>query len=162
MVARRQERSFLAKAGRDVARRAETQFRALWIVNVETGAKRLLIESDAMQPAWSPHGDRIAFWFMPPSVGRSDIATISRDGGEPVVITKDASTNWNPVWSPDGKYLVFRQRSQRQHEFLARRDRRRDRQSSGRAGGGRRLPSKYSRHLNFSRDGKRMIYVQTE
>ncbi len=49
----------------------------------------------------------IAFWFMPPSAGRSDIATISKAGGEIEVITKDASTNWNPVWSPDGKFLYF-------------------------------------------------------
>jgi Tol biopolymer transport system component len=68
----------------------------LWIANVETGEKRFLCEHDAMQPSWSPNGDRIAFWFMPPSAGRSDIATISRNGGEIEVVTKDASTNWNP------------------------------------------------------------------
>ena len=79
----------------------------LWIVDVESGAKRMLCENDAMQPAWSPNGNRIAFWFMPPSVGRSDIATVSKAGGEIEVITKDGSTNWNPVWSPDGKFLYF-------------------------------------------------------
>jgi len=58
------------------------------------------------QPAFSTDGERIAFWFMPPGVGRSDIATVAKDGGEPMVLTKDASTNWNPVWSPDGKKLA--------------------------------------------------------
>ena len=28
-------------------------------------------------------------------------------GGESIVITKDGSTNWNPVWAPDGKHLYF-------------------------------------------------------
>lgn len=133
----------------------------LWIVDVESGAKRLLCENDAMQPAWSPNGNRIAFWFMPPSVGRSDIATISKSGGEIQVITTDGSTNWNPVWSPDGKFLYF---------------------VSDRGGNmgfwrvpideqtGKTLsepeavmtPSTFSRHLSFSRDGRRMIYVQTD
>ena len=40
-----------------------------------------------MMPSWSPNGNRIAFWFMPPSAGRSDIATISRNGGEVEVVT---------------------------------------------------------------------------
>ena len=42
---------------------------------------------------------------MPTSVGRSDVATVPAAGGEPVVVTQDATTNWNPVWSPDGKKL---------------------------------------------------------
>ena len=133
----------------------------LWIVDVESGAKRLLCENDAMQPAWSPNGNRIAFWFMPPSVGRTDIATVSKAGGEIEVITKDGSTNWNPVWSPDGKFLYFVSdrggnmgfwrvpidaetgKAQSEPEAVV-------------------TPSAYSRHLSFSRDGRRMIYVQTE
>ena len=133
----------------------------LWIVDVESGAKRLLCENDAMQPSWSPDGKRIAFWFMPPSVGRSDIATVSKNGGPIEILKLDGSTNWNPVWSPDGKYLYF---------------------VSDRGGNmgfwrvpldtetGKPLtepeavvtPSTFSRHLSFSRDGRKMIYVQTD
>ncbi|HEV8203055.1 MAG TPA: protein kinase, partial [Pyrinomonadaceae bacterium] len=80
---------------------------SLLIVDVETGAQRKLCENDAMQPSWSPNGSRITFWFNPPSAGRSDIATISKAGGEIEVVTSDGSTNWNPVWSPDGKFLYF-------------------------------------------------------
>ena len=43
----------------------------LRVVSLETGAKRLLTEADALQPSWSPNGHRIAYWFMPPNVGRS-------------------------------------------------------------------------------------------
>jgi len=132
----------------------------LWIVNVETGAKRLLTDRDAMQPVWSPNGARIAFWFMPPGVGRSDIAIIPRDGGEPVVITKGASTNWNPVWSPDGKYLYFvSDRSGNMNFWRVAMD-----EESGKVLSEPEAvvtPSTFSSHLNFSRDGKRMIYVQT-
>jgi Tol biopolymer transport system component/predicted Ser/Thr protein kinase len=133
----------------------------IWVVNVESGARRLLCEMDAMQPAWSPHGARIAFWFMPTSVGRSDVATIPSTGGEPVVVTKDATTNWNPVWSPDGQYLYFASDKSGSMSFW----RVRIEEETGRvlsepeAVG---TASKYSRHLGFSRDGRRLIYVQTD
>ena len=134
---------------------------ALWIANVETGDKRFLCENDAMQPSWSPHGDRIAFWFMPPSAGRSDIATISRSGGGIEVVTKDASTNWNPVWSPDGKYLYFASDRSGNMSFwrVAIDEATGKVQSEAEAVS---TPATFNRHLNFSRDGRRMIYVQTD
>lgn len=147
-------------ASRDAPNVRNTDPSKLWIVNVETGARRLLTDRDAMQPAWSPRGARIAFWFMPPAVGRSDIATIPRGGGEPVVVTKDASTNWNPIWSPDGKYLYFASdRSGNMNFWRVAID-----EETGKVLSEPEAvvtPSKFSGHLNFSRDGKRMIYVQT-
>ena len=132
----------------------------LWIANVETGAKRFLCENDAMQPSWSPNGNRIAFWFMPPSAGRSDIATISRNGGEIEVITKDASTNWNPVWSPDGKFLYFASdRSGNMSFWRVAID-----EQTGKVQGEAETvstPSNFNRHLSFARNGRRLIYVQT-
>ena len=134
----------------------------LWMVNIETGAKRELIREDATFPAWSPNGKRIAYWFYPQGLGRRDIATIPAGGGEPIVITTDFGTsNWNPVWSPDGKFLYFVSDKGGNLNFW--------RVSIDETTGTvLRLPeptfapSKYSRHLNFSRDGKRMIYVQTD
>ena len=134
---------------------------ALFITEVETGAKHMLCQGDAMQPAWSPGGDRIAFWFRPPNAGRSDIATISRAGGEIEVITKDASTNWNPVWSPDGNFLYFASdRGGNMSFWRVAID-----QKTGKVLGEHQAvstPSNYNRHLSFSRDGRRIIYVQTD
>ena len=134
---------------------------SLLIVDVATGAKRLLCENDAMQPSWSPSGARIAFWFMPPSAGRSDIASISKTGGEIEVVTKDASTNWNPVWSPDGKFLYFvSDRSGNMGFWRVAID-----EQTGKVKGEPEpvlTPAKLNRHLNFSHDGRRLIYVQTE
>ena len=134
---------------------------ALWIANVETGEKRFLCENDAMQPSWSPHGDRIAFWFMPPSAGRSAIATISRSGGEIEVVTKDASTNWNPVWSPDGKLLYFASDRSGNMSFwrVAIDEKTGKVQSEAEAVS---TPATFNRHLSFSANGRRMIYVQTD
>ena len=148
-------------AGRSRPGTRNTFTSALWIVNVESGAKRLLCENDAVQPAWSPNGGRIAFWFMPPSAGRSDIATVSREGGPIEIITKDASTNWNPVWSPDGKFLYFASdRSGNMAFWRIAVD-----ENTGKALGEPEAvltPSIYNRHLSFSRDGRRLLYVQTE
>ena len=138
-----------------------TQPSSLWIADVETGAKRVLCEDDAMQPVWSPNGHRIAFWNMPPQVGRSQVATISRSGGPIEVVAMDASTNWNPVWSPDGNYLYYvSDRGGKMGFWRVAIDER-----TGKVRGEPEAvatPATFSRHLGFSRDGRRMIYVQTD
>jgi Tol biopolymer transport system component/predicted Ser/Thr protein kinase len=150
-----------SKSGTTAPAARNSQPSALFIADVETGAKHLLCQSDAMQPAWSPGGDRIAFWFRPPNAGRSDIATISRTGGEIEVITKDASTNWNPVWSPDGRFLYFASdRGGNMSFWRVAID-----QKTGKVLDEHQAvstPSNYNRHLSFSRDGRRIIYVQTD
>lgn len=133
---------------------------SLWVVSLETGAKRLLTQADAVQPSWSPGGHRVAFWFNPPNVGRSVVATIASGGSEAVAVTKDASTNWNPVWSPDGKFLYFASDRGGNMGFW----RVRIEEETGKILGGPEpvsTPSTYSRHLSLSRDGRRLLYVQT-
>ncbi len=146
--------------GRDTPTVRTTVPSALWVVSLETGAKRLLTQTDAVQPSWSPHGQRIAYWFMPPNVGRSDIATIPSGGGEAVVVTRDAATNWNPVWSPDGRFLYFASDRRGNMSFW----RVEIDEETGQVRGEPEAvgtPSTFNRHLSFSRDGKRLLYVQT-
>ena len=76
----------------------------LWIIDTASGEKKLLTDDDAAQPHWSPRGHRIAFWSL---FEGAEIWTIPADGGEPVRVTEDGYFDWNPVWSPDGKYLYF-------------------------------------------------------
>ncbi|HEX3187452.1 MAG TPA: protein kinase [Pyrinomonadaceae bacterium] len=147
--------------GHDIPATRNNWASALWIVDVERGNKRMLCENDAMQPSWSPNGYRIAFWFQPPSAGRSDIATISSGGGDIEVITNDASTNWNPVWSRDGKFLYFASdRSGSMSFWRVAID-----EKTGKVQGEPEAvatPATFNRHLNFSSDGHRLIYVQTD
>ncbi len=80
----------------------------LWKINVKSGERRLITEGDALQPSWSPHGQRIAYWSRPGRAGqRESIWTTPADGGEAVAVTDGSTTDLNPVWSPDGKYLYF-------------------------------------------------------
>ena len=71
---------------------------------LQAAEKKLLTDDDAAQPHWSPRGHRIAFWSL---FEGAEIWTIPADGGEPVRVTEDGYFDWNPVWSPDGKYLYF-------------------------------------------------------
>jgi Tol biopolymer transport system component len=92
----------------------------LWLIDVRTGAKRLLYArataagatgTDALQPSWSPHGNRIAFWGYAPDSGRTEISTIDPAAPRPaesiVAVTSDPALHWNPVWSADGRHLYF-------------------------------------------------------
>ncbi|MEK7723708.1 MAG: protein kinase, partial [Acidobacteriota bacterium] len=136
---------------------------SLWVVNIESRVKREVLKNEATFPTWSPNGKRIAYWFYPTGIGRRDIATISADGrGEPIILTKDfAVSNWNPVWSPDGKFLYFVSDKNGNWNFW----RIPMDENSGQPLGEPEpivTPSKSSRHLAFSADGKKMIYVQSE
>jgi len=82
----------------------------LWATDIESGKKRRISEGDAVQPRWSPHGDRIAFWGLPKGSGQRVLWTIPARGGEaprPVTPLQEPSLNWNPVWSSDGESLYF-------------------------------------------------------
>jgi Tol biopolymer transport system component len=76
-------------------------------VNVATGEKRRITMGDAVQPQWSPHGYRIAYWAARGAERQRDIGTIPAAGGEPVFVTNDKAVDWNPVWSPDGQRIAF-------------------------------------------------------
>ncbi|HEX8291014.1 MAG TPA: protein kinase, partial [Pyrinomonadaceae bacterium] len=133
----------------------------VWVVNVATGEKRQLTDAktgDAAQPAWSPSGALVAYWGIHKGGQRDIWAIPARGGGRPVQVTDDAAFDWNPVWSPDGKFLYFA--SDRGGSMnlwrvpFA--------EQAGRATGPPEpltTPSSYAQHVAFSRDGRRAAYV---
>ncbi|MBC7930002.1 MAG: serine/threonine-protein kinase, partial [Rubrivivax sp.] len=132
----------------------------LWIINVATGEKRLLTEGDAAQPSWSPGGGRIAYWYWS-AEGHGDIATIPATGGPPVRITTEDSNDWNPVWSPDGKFIYFASdRGGSMNLWRIGVDEKTGQASSAPEA----VPttSRYAFNVSFSRDGKMMVYVRYE
>ena len=80
----------------------------IWVVDVAGGEPRRIDETQVMgsyQPAWSPSGERIAFWSS--GGGQRDIETMRADGSDRVTLTDDRDLDWAPAWSADGKSIVF-------------------------------------------------------
>jgi eukaryotic-like serine/threonine-protein kinase len=126
--------------------------RQLWAFKVGGGEGRLVTSDDAAQPQWSPHGHRIACWGNRQKTQR-DVWTMPALGGEPVDVTNDEYLDWNPVWSPDGKYLYFlSDRAGGMKLFRVAVD-----EESGKASGViERVPTPEGyviRHLSFARNG---------
>ena len=132
----------------------------IWIVNVASGETRQLTGEtigDAAQPQWSPHGGRIAYWSRRKG-GQRDLFTIPASGGTPIPVTDDAAFDWNPVWSPDGKFLYFASDRGGQMNLW----RIPIEENTGKVTGPAEsltTPSPYAQHLSFSRDGHRAVYV---
>lgn len=78
----------------------------LWIVAASgDSAPRKVSDGDAIQPAWSPSGRRIAYWRQ--AGGQRDVFTMAADGTDARPIASDAPLDWSATWSPDGRYLYF-------------------------------------------------------
>ncbi len=94
-----------------------TAFSDLWTVSLEGGEPQRLFGGDAVQPRVSPNGRRIAYWSLPSNpAGRllsagepsnREIWTIDATGSSPLKVAGHDANDWNPVWSPDGKWLYF-------------------------------------------------------
>jgi Tol biopolymer transport system component len=136
--------------------RSDSQLRVVNVANGEWRQIDIGPGRDAVQPAWSPNGARIAYWGLRST--HRDIWTVVARGGEPVAVTNDDATDWNPVWSPDGKYLYFASDSHGAMRFW----RVPIDQTTGRVLGEREAVTgsgAESWHPSFSRDGQRLIYV---
>jgi Tol biopolymer transport system component len=130
----------------------------LFVVKVGSGEIRQVTETDAVQPNWSPRGDRIAYWGIPRG-GQRDIWTVGARGSEPTPVTSDPALDWNPVWSPDGRYLYFASdRGGSMNLWRVPIDER-----SGKLLGSLEpvtTPATYSGYISFSRDGRHLAYAQ--
>jgi hypothetical protein len=69
-------------------------------------------------PAWSPDGTRLAFYFGPPGAEASDgfmlmLLDVNNPGTRPVSLTPPSvgyamnPSRPAPIWSPDGKFIIF-------------------------------------------------------
>jgi Tol biopolymer transport system component/predicted Ser/Thr protein kinase len=132
----------------------------LIVVEAATGRTRVISEAQsAYQPHWSPHGYRIAYWGRAADAGHRDLWTVAPSGGAAVPVTNDAPTDWNPVWSPDGRALFFSSsRGGSMNLWRVRVD-----EAAGTVLGPPQpvtTPSPYSGYVSISRDGRRIAYAQ--
>jgi Tol biopolymer transport system component/serine/threonine protein kinase len=143
----------------DIMARSTTS--QLWIIDVDSGTKKLLSKGDAVHPQWSPHGLRIAFWGLHGEGGQRDISSIPATGGEETKITTSPAVDWNPVWSPDGKFVYFSSdRGGSMNLWRVAVD-----EKSGKPLGEAKpvtTPSIWSGFLSISQDGKNVTYTSLE
>jgi eukaryotic-like serine/threonine-protein kinase len=133
----------------------------LWRVQVAGGKASVVFAGDAVQPAWSPHGARIAYWSVTPGTAQRSLWTIPAAGGAPERVTDDSHLNWSPAWSSDGTFLYFSSdRSGPLNIWRVPID-----EASGKVLGPAEpltTPSPSSGLMSFSRDGRSMIYASDE
>jgi TolB protein len=95
---------------------AANMLNSIVLMNADGSNLRKIFSAEgknAMGPAWSHQGDRIAFalgiFFQGvngPQIG--DIATIDPEGGHLTVLTDGKANYAMPSWSGDGKQIVYR------------------------------------------------------
>lgn len=60
-----------------------------------------------LYPSLSPDGDRVAFTWTGPKQDNTDIYVQQIGAGSPFRLTDNSQNDYNPVWSPDGRWIAF-------------------------------------------------------
>ena len=75
----------------------------IWVIPSLGGRARNLAEH-GRRPLFSPDGRQIVYWV---GSGTGKVYVIAVDGGKPREIAPDLRSARYPVWSPDGKWILF-------------------------------------------------------
>ena len=97
----------------------------IWVMNADgSGARRVIqlspgtgissasVGDFSIQPRWSPDGGRLAFAAVPPTENLGaplypNIFVTNADGSNVTQLTDNDLINSSPVWSPDGKQIMW-------------------------------------------------------
>lgn len=71
----------------------------------DLSGSRMSVIGTGCNPAWSPHGRRLAFARIVD--GHAHLFVANADGSRPTQITDGTEDDVEPAWSPDGRFIVF-------------------------------------------------------
>jgi Tol biopolymer transport system component len=85
----------------------------LWRTTITPGGSLKITPFSAFpgqktEPAFSPDGKRVAFVWNGEAQDNYDIYVKAVDGGTPMRLTTHSAPDFDPAWSPDGRFIAFR------------------------------------------------------
>ncbi len=109
-------------------RHRDRWFGSIWTLQIENDrvTRLSMVYSGekwaAINPSWSPDGERIVFATVGKSLIRrdtlneaDDLWIVGADGSLPVRLTTSESADWMPTWSSDGRIYFVSRRRERNH-----------------------------------------------
>lgn len=92
--------------GTRVAYRQEGDQGGIYVVPA-LGGKSTLLAPGGYRPRFSPDGARVAYWNGERSFRTAKVFVVPANGGNPVQIQPTLAYAGYPIWSPDGRRLLF-------------------------------------------------------
>lgn len=98
----------LSSDGTQVAFHSDRKGGGIYLADTTGGPERLLVPF-GYRPRFSPDGKTIAFWAgeYDESIPSGRIYKIPASGGSPERLAPDFSDARYPIWSPDGRWILF-------------------------------------------------------
>jgi eukaryotic-like serine/threonine-protein kinase len=93
--------------GTKIVFRSEREGGGIYVIPTLGGEEQRIAEK-GRSPRFSPDGRWITYWVGDLSAfGRNRIYVVSLDGGQPRQLQPEFDTAYLPLWSPDGKHLLY-------------------------------------------------------
>jgi Tol biopolymer transport system component/tRNA A-37 threonylcarbamoyl transferase component Bud32 len=92
--------------GSKIAFRSDREGGGIYVVSTLGGAEQKIAEH-GKNPRFSPDGKSIVYWAGERGVSVSKVYIVASTGGPPIEVHRDLFMHTDPIWSPDGKYLLF-------------------------------------------------------
>ena len=98
--------------GSHIAFRSERDGGGVYVISTLGGDARRIVDQ-GHRPRWGPKGEQIAYWtglntgFLISKADAPRVFVVAAGGGEPQRLFADFAVASSPIWSADGRHLLF-------------------------------------------------------